>query len=149
MDRYLKGGDIMNYKFNELPQSDWMVEHSWEYGIVFRFPVQGYPNATVSDKSYKTGQSSKLSIYRYVGEANAAVMHIMNFCMEEYIEYLIDHPHIAVYQDGNLRYEIYRTEDYGGGDATVNVTRSARDVIVSVDNMDGYGMGGLIVAMAY
>ncbi len=149
MDRYLKGGDIMNYKFNELPQSDWMVEHSWEYGIVFRFPVQGYPNATVSDKSYKTGQSSKLSIYRYVGEANAAVMHIMNFCMEEYIEYLIDHPHIAVYQDGELKYEIYRTEDYGGGDATVNVTRSARDVIVSVDNMDGYGMGGLIVAMAY
>ena len=149
LGRYLKGDDIMNYKFHELPQSDWMVEHSWEYGVIFRFPVQGYPNATVSDKSYKTGQSSKLSIYRYVGEANAAVMHIMNFCMEEYIEYLIAHPHIAVYQDGELKYEIYRTEDYTGGDATVNVTRSAREVIVSVDNMDGNGMGGLIIAMAY
>ncbi len=149
MSRYLKGDDIMNKKFHELPQSDWMVEHSWEYGIILRFPVQGYPNSTVTDKSYKTGQSTKLDIYRYVGKANAAVMHIMNFCMEEYIEYLIAHPHIAVYQDGALKYEIIRTEDYAGGDATVNVTRSARDVIVSVDNMDGYGMGGLIVAMAY
>ena len=149
MGRYLKGDDIMNYKFHELPQSDWMVEHSWEYGLIFRFPVQGYPNATVTDKSYKTGQSSKLSIYRYVGVPNAAVMHIMNFCMEEYIEYLIAHPHIAVYKDGVLKYEIVRVTDYGGGSATVNVTRSAREVIVSVDNMEGYGMGGLIVAMAY
>ena len=149
MGRYAKGDDIMNYKFHELPQSDWLLEHSWEYGIIFRFPVQGYPNSTVTDKSYKTGQSAKLSIYRYVGQPNAAVMHIMNFCMEEYIEYLIAHPHIAVYQDGQLKYEIMRIEDYSGGDATVNVSRAARDVSVSVDNMDGQGLGGLIVAMSY
>ena len=149
MGRYAKGDDIMNYKFHELPQSDWLLEHSWEYGIIFRFPVQGYPNSTATDKSYKTGQSAKLSIYRYVGQPNAAVMHIMNFCMEEYIEYLIAHPHIAVYQDGQLKYEIMRIEDYSGGDATVNVSRAARDVSVSVDNMDGQGLGGLIVAMSY
>ena len=149
MGRYAKGDDIMNYKFHDLPQSDWLVEHSWEYGLIFRFPVQGYPNNTVTDKSYKTGQSAKLSIYRYVGQPNAAVMHLMNFCMEEYIEYLIAHPHIAVYQNGQLKYEIMRIEDYTGGDATVNVSRAANSVIVSVDNMDGNGMGGLIVAMAY
>ena len=149
MGRYAKGDDIMNYKFHELPPSDWLLEHSWEYGIIFRFPVQGYPNSTVTDKSYKTGQSAKLSIYRYVGQPNAAVMHIMNFCMEEYIEYLIAHPHIAVYQDGQLKYEIMRIEDYSGGDATVNVSRAARNVSVSVDNMDGQGLGGLIVAMSY
>lgn len=149
MGRYAKGDPIMDKKFHELPQSDWLVEHSWEYGIIFRFPVQGYPNSTVTDKSYKTGQSAKLSIYRYVGRANAAVMHIMNFCMEDYIEYLMAHPHIAVYENGVLKYEIIRTEDYAGGGATVNVSRAARDVSVSVDNMDGNGMGGLIVAMAY
>ncbi len=149
MGRYAKGDPIMDKKFHELPQSDWMVEHSWEYGIIFRFPVQGYPNAAVTDKSYKTGQNSKLSIYRYVGVPNAAVMHIKNFCMEEYIEYLIAHPHIAVYQNGELKYEIVRVEDYSGGGATVNVSRAAREVIVSVDNMEGNGMGGLIVAMAY
>ena len=82
-------------------------------------------------------------------EPNAAVMHLMNFCMEEYIEYLIAHPHIAVYQNGQLKYEIMRIEDYTGGDATVNVSRAANSVIVSVDNMEGQGLGGLIVAMSY
>ena len=149
MDRYAQSDPIMDKKFYELPQSDWLVEHSWEYGIIFRFPVQGYPNSTVTDKAYKTGQNAKLSIYRYVGKANAAVMHIMNFCMEEYIEYLIAHPHIAVYENGTLKYEIIRTEDYAGGGATVNVSRAAREVIVSVDNMQGGGMGGLIIAMSY
>ena len=149
MGRYAKGDDIMNKKFHELPQSDWMLEHSWEYGIIFRFPVQNYPNSTVIDKSYKTGQSSKLSIYRYVGKPNAAVMHIMNFCMEEYIEYLMAHPHIAVYKDGQLKYEIIRQEEYYGGDATVAVSTAAREVIVSVDNIDGNGQGGLIIAMGY
>ena len=149
MGRYAKGDPIMDKKFHELPQSDWMLEHSWEYGIIFRFPVQGYPNNTVTDKSYKTGQNSKLSIYRYVGKPNAAVMHIMDFCMEEYIEYLIQHPHIAVYLDGQLKYEIVRTDGYYGGSATVQVTRSAQDIIVSTDNMDNNGMGGIITAMSY
>lgn len=149
MGRYAKGDPIMDKKFHELPQSDWLVEHSWEYGIIFRFPLQGYPNNTVTDKSYKTGQNAKLSIYRYVGKPNAAVMHIMNFCMEDYIEYLMAHPHIAVYLDGELKYEIIRTDDYTGGSATVNVPRAAREVIVSVDNMEGNGMGGLIAAVSY
>ena len=149
MDRYAKDDPIMDKKFYELPQSDWLVEHSWEYGIVFRFPVQGYPNKTVTDKSYKTGMNSKLSIYRYVGKANAAVMHLKNFCMEEYIEYLMAHPHIAVYKDGQLKYEIVRTENYNGGDATVNVSRAAQEIIVSVDNMQSGGMGGIITAMAF
>ena len=90
-----------------------------------------------------------MSIYRYVGKPNAAVMHIMNFCMEEYIEYLMAHPHIAVYKDGQLKYEIIRQEEYYGGDATVAVSTAAREVIVSVDNIDGNGQGGLIIAMGY
>ena len=149
MGRYAKGDDIMNKKFHELPQSDWLLEHSWEYGIIFRFPVQGYPNNTVTDKSYKTGQHNKLSIYRYVGKPNAAVMHIMNFCMEEYIEYLMEHPHIAVYKDGKLMYEVVRQENYTGGNASVAVSAAAKEVIVSVDNIDSNGNGALIIAMSY
>ena len=145
VDRYLKGDPIMDYKFQDLPMSDWLLEHSWEYGIIFRFPVQNYPNHTVTDKSYKTGESKKLSIYRYVGKANAAVMHIMDFCMEEYIEYLMQHPHIAVYENGKLRYEITRTP--GGdtyADVTVSISRAARDYSLSTDNM-----GGIIAVMVY
>ncbi len=132
-------------KFDTTPHSDWLVENSWKYGIVFRFPVYGYPNDTVTDKSFKTGESKKLRIYRYVGEANAAAMHTMDFCMEEYIEYLILHPHIEVYEDGVKRYEILRVEGgTTGDDVTVQANGTAKSVSVSYDNM-----GGLIVAMTY
>ncbi|MBQ9265314.1 MAG: D-alanyl-D-alanine carboxypeptidase family protein [Clostridia bacterium] len=147
IDRYKKGDtEFMNQKFQNMEMSDWLLAHSWEYGIVFRFPVQGYPNATVSDKSYKTGESKKLSVYRYVGKGNAAVMHAMDFCMEEYIEYLMAHPHVAVYENGTLKYEIVRTPggDTPGMDATVKISRSAKDYSVSMDNC-----GGIITVMGY
>ena len=146
VDRYKKDDkEFMNKKFKDMEQSDWLLEHSWEYGIIFRFPVQGYPNATVTDKGWKTGEHKQLSIYRYVGKANAAVMHIMDFCMEEYIEYLARHPHIAVYQDGVLKYEITWTEDTNPtGDVTATTAANARETIVSTDNC-----GGIIVAIAY
>ena len=132
-------------KFDTTPHSDWLVENSWKYGIVFRFPVYGYPNDTVTDKSFKTGESKKLRIYRYVGEANAAVMHTMDFCMEEYIEYLMDHPHIEVYEDGVKRYEILRVEGGASGDdVTVQVSTTAQSYSVSYDNMNG-----LVIAMTY
>ena len=80
-----------------------------------------------------------------MGIENAAVMHLKNFCMEEYIEYLIAHPHIAVYRDGALKYEIVRQE--GGTtaeDVTVSVPQNAASVSVSCDNT-----GGIIIAVSY
>ena len=146
MDRYSKTDrELMDKKFADTEQSDWLVANSWQYGYVFRFPVQGYPNSTVTDKSYKTGVSSKLSIYRYVGKGHAAVMHALDMCMEEYIEYLMKHPHIAVYEDGVLKYEINRMA--GGttaADVQVNVTLSAAEYTVSTDNV-----GGVVVCMTY
>lgn len=147
VDRYKKGDtNFMSQKFPSMEMSDWLLAHSWEYGIVFRFPVQGYPNATVQDKSYKTGENKKMSIYRYVGKGNAAAMHALDFCMEEYIEYLMQHPHIAVYQDGDLKYEIVRTPggSVEGAGATVQVSRAAKDYVVSMDNC-----GGVITVMGY
>lgn len=146
VDRYLRGdAEFNDAKFQATPHSDWLLENSWKYGFVFRFPVEGYPNATVADKSYKTGESKKLSVYRYVGQINAAVMHEMDFCMEEYIEYLMDHPHIALYEEGVMKYEIVRMNiGNTSGDVTVEIARSARDYSVSYDNM-----GGVIVCMAY
>ena len=146
MDRYSKTDrELMDKKFADTEQSDWLVANSWQYGYVFRFPVQGYPNSTVTDKSYKTGVSSKLSIYRYVGKGHAAVMHALDMCMEEYIEYLMKHPHIAVYEDGVLKYEITRMA--GGttaADVQVNVTLSAAEYTGSTDNV-----GGVVVCMTY
>lgn len=131
-------------KFYDTPHSDWLVENSWKYGFVFRFPVEGYPNETVTDKSAKTGVSQKLMIYRYVGEGHAAAMKQLDMCMEEYVEYLMRHPHIAVYENGKLKYEITRVSYNNQPTATVEVSRNAAEYTVSMDNC-----GGVIVCMMY
>ena len=144
--RYERDNSAFNsVKFAESEHSDWLIANGWKYGFIFRFPVAGYPNETVTDKSYKTGDGRKMDIYRYVGQGNAAAMHTMDMCMEEYIEYLMKHPHIAVYEDGALKYEVVRFSggNYDSG-ATVQLSYQARDYTVSLDNV-----GGVIVCMSY
>ena len=139
-----KRGDseFNSVKFTETEHFSWLWNHSWEYGFVFRFPVSGYPTATNADKSWKTGEKKSLMIFRYVGEAAAAVMHQKDFCLEEFIEYVAAHPHLAVYQNGELKYEIYRMADTGG---SVNVKVPAgAEAEASIDNM-----GGVIVSLYY
>ena len=109
---------------------------------VFRFPVSGYPTASTTDKSWKTGESKHLMIFRYVGVAAAAVMHQKDFCLEEFIEYVAAHPHLAVYQNGELKYEIYRMKDTGGS-VSVKVPPRA-EAEASIDNM-----GAVIVSLYY
>ncbi len=143
--RYKSGDAEFNEpKFYDTEHSDWLVANSWKYGIVFRFPVKGYPNENVPDKAYKTGEEKKLMIYRYVGEGHAMAMHAMDMCMEEYIEYLMAHPHIAVYEDGNLKYEITRVNADTTNGAKVELSGNAKDFSVSMDNC-----GGVIVCMSY
>ena len=145
MDVYKSGDSELNkQKFQaESKQGAWLTENCWKYGIVFRFPTKDFPNASWEDKSYKTGVSAELNLYRYVGKAHAAAMKVMGFCLEEYIEFLMDHPHISIYQDGAMKYEIVRIK---GADASQSyslpVPNLASDYQGSLDNMDG-------VVMAY
>jgi D-alanyl-D-alanine carboxypeptidase len=127
--------DVAKPKYSTTAQGVWMNTNCWKYGLVIRFPQAGWPLDTTQDKSFKTGVSVKLNLYRYVGKGNAAVMHYFDFCMEEYIEYLQEHPHIAVFENGVLKYEIYR--QYVGDAQTFNVqlTRNARTYTSSLDNM--------------
>ncbi|MBQ8080639.1 MAG: M15 family metallopeptidase [Clostridia bacterium] len=141
--RYKRGdADFNGAAFASTEHLAWLEAHAWEYGFVFRFPVSGYPLASTTDKSWKTGMSLKMMMYRYVGKPAAAVMHTLDYCLEEFIEYMQAHPHIAVYQDGSLKYEIYRIQD-NGSDATVDVPRGAQ-ATASIDNM-----GGVIVCLEY
>ena len=136
---------ITNTKFNESAQGQWFTENAWKYGIIFRFPTQDFPNSSWEDKSYKTGVSTKLYIYRYVGVPHSAAMRALgNLCLEEYIEYLIDHPHIAVYENGSLKYEIFRQAATGAGEETIQVPLAASSYASSLDNM-----GGIITAFLY
>ena len=70
-------------------------------------------------------------------------MHAMGMCLEEYAQYLIDHPHIVVFEDGALRCEVYRLAD-PYSDAMVTIPNGAAGYTVSSDNL-----GGMVVAVNY
>ena len=127
--------EVAKPKYSTTAQGRWMNENCWKYGLVIRFPQAGWPLETTMDKSFKTGVSVKLNLYRFVGKGNAAVMHYFDFCMEEYIEYLQEHPHIAVFEDGVLKYEIYRQFVGDTQSFNVQLTRNARTYTSSLDNM--------------
>lgn len=135
--------EFTNTPLHETTQGHWIYDNSWKYGLVFRFPVQGFPYEDTVDKSYITGISRNMKVYRYVGVANAIVMHATGMCMEEYADYLIEHPHIAVFEDGQLRCEVYRLEG-GFSDSMVMIPNGAQGYTVSSDNL-----GGMIVAVNY
>lgn len=135
--------DFSNTPLHDTEQGKWLYNNCWKYGFVFRFPIQGFPYADTVDKSYVTGIDIKLKVYRYVGEANAIAMHALDMCLEEYAEYLMSHPHIAVFEDGNLRCEIYRLEG-GYSDTMVTIPRGYASYTVSTDNLEG-----MIVAVTF
>ena len=145
IDAYSANDPVLNTaRFQDTDQAKWLVENAWKYGYVFRFPVMGYPTADTVDKSYKTGINlTNLDAYRYVGIPHAFVMKHKGYCLEEYIEYLIEQQHIAVYQDGVLKYEIFRQE---GGDENgeLLIPSGGQSHIISSDNM-----GGIICAITY
>ena len=130
--------ELNNAAFYETAQGKWLYENCWKYGLIFRFPKAGYPMANTTDKSYKTGVTMSLNIYRYVGKPHAEVMHHLDLCMEEYIDYLMEHPHVAVFENGVKKYEITRQQV---GDEvqtfTVDINRVTSNYTMYLDNMGG------------
>ncbi|MBE5769354.1 MAG: D-alanyl-D-alanine carboxypeptidase family protein [Clostridiales bacterium] len=142
---YARGNDAVNDQlFSTSEQGKWLYENSWKYGLVFRFPKADFPLPGTEDKSYKTGVSLSLNCFRYVGKAHAAVMNHLNLCLEEYIEYLQEHPHIAVFENGVLKYEIVRQQVGDAESFSVQVTNKTRNYTMSLDNM-----GGVVTAFEY
>ncbi len=143
---YESGNDTLkDTPFYETEQGKWFYENSWKYGFIFRFPTRNYPFDYTADKTYKTGMSQNLNCYRYVGEGHAAVMNHLGLCLEEYIEYLQEHPHIAVFENGVKRYEITR-QQVGDDVATfsVDINRMTNNYSMSLDNM-----GGVVTVYTY
>lgn len=137
--------ELNNAGFYETAQGKWLYENSWKYGLVFRFPKANWPMASTTDKSYKTGVTMGLNIYRYVGVPHAEIMHHLDLCLEEYIEYLMEHPHLAVFEDGVKKYEITR-QQVGDDVATfaVDINRVTSNYTMYMDNM-----GGVVTVYSY
>lgn len=72
--------DINNQNLNEAQEDTavqkWLMEHSWEYGFILRYP---------SDKSELTGISYEPWHYRYVGKDVAREIYEQGICLEEYL----------------------------------------------------------------
>ena len=136
-------------EFNDVPFQEsehckWLLDNGHKYGYTFRFPVNGYPLPTTTNQAWKTGESKKLRIFRYVGEGPATMMKLLDISLEEFIEYMIEHPHIALYEDGVLKYEFIRVQDNSTPIQNVDVVSNAVETQISTDNM-----GGIIISMSY
>lgn len=138
-----ENASITSSNFQDTDQGKWFNENAWKYGVIFRFPTANFPSADTVDKTYKTGVSLKMNLYRYVGVAHSTAMYMLNMCHEEYIEYLISHPHFAIYENGRLKYEVYR-QAYDSGDAVIQKPQAASRYVASIDNM-----GGVVTAFYY
>ena len=135
---------VAKQKFQQTEQGKWFTDNCWKYGIIFRFPSDDYPNSSWEDKSYKTGVSMHLDLYRYVGEPHALVMKVMGYCLEEYVEFLTDHPHISIYENDVLRYEIVRINVNEQAAYDLPITNMSSSYWASIDNM-----GAIVMAYNY
>ena len=77
--------DICDYDYQNLddaqadtPTQKWLMEHSWEYGFILRYPV---------NKSNITGIIYEPWHYRYVGKEAAREITEKGICLEEYLEF--------------------------------------------------------------
>lgn len=70
-------GGVVDDLFEGTAAFDWLVENSWKYGFVLRYPA---------DKVDITGYSYESWHYRFVGLEVASIMHQTGLCYEEYLE---------------------------------------------------------------
>ncbi len=68
---------ILDEKQEETPEQKWLMENSYQYGFILRYP---------SDKSHITGINYEPWHYRYVGKEAAREICENDFCLEEYLE---------------------------------------------------------------
>lgn len=70
----IKEQGISEDQFESTQTYQWLIQHSYEYGFVLRYP---------GDKVEIT-QQNNATIFRYVGKELAKTLHDNNLCLEEY-----------------------------------------------------------------
>ena len=120
----------------------WFRENAKKYGFILRYP---------DDKVYMTGINYESWHYRYVGLPHSLIMADMNFCHEEYINYLKKYTYDTVrlgYNEATGVYDIPAEEEYSGGimiyyepcagpETEIKVPKNAT-YTVSGNNVDGF-----------
>ncbi len=70
------GNQRLDENQSENPTQKWLMNHSWEYGFILRYP---------EGKSEITGTIYEPWHYRYVGEEAARAIYEQGICLEEYL----------------------------------------------------------------
>ena len=70
-------GGVVDESFETTAAFDWLVENSWKYGFILRYP---------EDKVDITGYSYESWHYRFVGLEIASIIHQTGLSYEEYIQ---------------------------------------------------------------
>lgn len=119
----------------------WFREKCQDYGFVLRYPAE---------KKYITGISGETWHYRYVGTPHAALMNGLDYCLEEYIDYLKSYTYetaVMYYEDGIITkapadpewesgYMIYYVPS--AGDITEITVPNFCEYEISGNNVDGF-----------
>ena len=73
----LKKKGISDQDFNQTDVYQWLINHSYEYGYILRYP---------QDKEAVTGHGYDATCFRYVGIDIATSLHQNQLALEEYQE---------------------------------------------------------------
>ena len=76
LDIVSAGYQVLDEKQEDTAEQQWLMEHSWEYGFILRYP---------EDKTEITGIGYEPWHYRYVGRETAAAIYESGLCLEEYL----------------------------------------------------------------
>ena len=73
----------------------WLRENAWRFGFIRRYPP---------DKNGITGVANEELHFRYVGREHARIMHIMGWCLEEYLSALQQYGGITLASEDKITY---------------------------------------------
>ncbi len=71
--------NVPGMTFSDTAQYVWLNQHCWDYGFIMRY---------TDEKDDITGITGEEWHVRYVGVEHARAMRDMDYCLEEYVEYL-------------------------------------------------------------
>ncbi len=71
--------NVPGQTFSDTAQYVWLKQHCWDYGFIMRY---------TDEKDDITGISGEEWHVRYVGLEHAKAMRDMDYCLEEYVDYL-------------------------------------------------------------
>ena len=92
----------LNRAFADTECYQWLYENCHKFGFIIRYQ---------EFKTYLTGIAFEPWHLRYVGNPHASLMKEMNFCLEEYIQYLSESKRVVYWGDDGEYYVVYHYEE--------------------------------------